>query len=124
MKTEAMHEKPRTGLYRSQDGIILGVLGGLAEYFDLSSLWLRLGAVVLLVLTGFWPVGALYLLAALLMKRDPEAAEAGYHRRLGPAVLDSEGFRRAMMRMHRRIRNLETILEGHRRSWSHRAHRH
>lgn len=59
------------GCYRSRKGVILGVLRGIADYFDFSVLWLRVGAVLLLLITGIWPVAGLYLLAALLMKPEP-----------------------------------------------------
>lgn len=61
----------RSGLYRSRDGIIAGVCAGLAEYLDLSVFWVRVVAVALLLCSGFWPIGALYLIAALMMKKAP-----------------------------------------------------
>ncbi|MFO7975245.1 MAG: PspC domain-containing protein [Candidatus Hydrogenedentota bacterium] len=60
-----------TGLYRSRDGILFGVCRGLADYFDLSVFWLRAIVVGAFILTGFFPVVFLYILAALLMKREP-----------------------------------------------------
>ena len=59
------------GLYRSRNGAILGVCRGIAEYFDFSVFWARAIAVLLLLLTGFWPITGLYFLAALLMKPEP-----------------------------------------------------
>jgi len=59
------------GFYRSRNGVLLGVLRGIAEYFDFSVFWIRTAAVALLLLTGIWPVTGLYLLAALLMKPEP-----------------------------------------------------
>lgn len=53
---------------RSPNARILGVCAGLAEYFDLSTKWVRIGAVILFIFTGFWPLVGLYLLAALLMR--------------------------------------------------------
>ena len=61
----------RGGLYRSRYGIILGVCRGIAEYFDFSVFWVRAIAVILLLITGFWPITGLYFLAALLMKPEP-----------------------------------------------------
>lgn len=61
----------RTGLYRSRDGALLGVCRGIAEYFDISVFWTRVIVVVTFILTGFFPIVALYLLAALLMKPEP-----------------------------------------------------
>jgi len=64
-----------TRLYRSRGGLVLGVCRGVAEYMNLSVFWTRVVAVGLLVLTGLWPVVGVYLLAALLMKREPRWSE-------------------------------------------------
>jgi len=61
----------RGGLYRSRKGLVLGVCRGIAEYFDFSVFWTRVIVLVLLFLTGFWPIMALYFVAALLMKPEP-----------------------------------------------------
>ncbi len=53
---------------RSANARILGVCAGLAERFDLSVRGVRIGAVILLIFTGFWPLVGIYLLAALLMR--------------------------------------------------------
>jgi len=47
------------------------VCRGVADYFDLSVFWIRAAAVVLFILTGFWPVVGVYILAVFLMKSDP-----------------------------------------------------
>jgi phage shock protein C len=59
------------GLYRSRDGLLLGVCRGIAEYFDFSVFWTRTIVLILLFLSGFWPITALYFIAALLMKPEP-----------------------------------------------------
>ncbi|GMV99354.1 MAG: hypothetical protein AMXMBFR84_04930 [Candidatus Hydrogenedentota bacterium] len=59
------------GLYRSRDGILFGVCRGIAEYFDISVFWTRTITFLALVFTGFFPVGFLYILGALLMKTAP-----------------------------------------------------
>ena len=59
------------GLYRSRQGAILGVCRGIAQYFDFSVFWTRAITLILLLVTGFWPITGLYLLAALLMKPEP-----------------------------------------------------
>jgi len=61
----------RQGLYRSRDGIIFGVCKGLGRYFDLSVFWVRIGVLVGFIFTGFFPVGAIYVFMALLMKKEP-----------------------------------------------------
>ena len=62
---------PRRGLYRSRDGIILGVCRGVADYFDFSAFWIRAILIVVFIFTGFWPVIGIYILAAILMKSEP-----------------------------------------------------
>ncbi|NQU12695.1 MAG: PspC domain-containing protein [Desulfobacteraceae bacterium] len=59
------------GLYRSRNGVILGVCRGIAEYFDFSVFWGRIIALALLFISGFWPTMALYFIAGLLMKPEP-----------------------------------------------------
>lgn len=61
----------RGGLYRSRKGVILGVCRGIAEYFDFSVFWARAIVLVLLIISGFWPIMGLYFIAALLMKPEP-----------------------------------------------------
>ena len=59
------------GLHRSRDGLILGVCRGIAEYFDFSVFWVRAITVVILFISGLWPITAIYFIAALLMKPAP-----------------------------------------------------
>jgi phage shock protein C len=51
--------------------VFLGVCRGLAEYFDFSLFWLRMIFVILLFLSGLWPVVGIYLLASFLLKPEP-----------------------------------------------------
>jgi phage shock protein C len=59
------------GLYRSRNGVILGVFKGLADYFDFSVFWLRAIGIIVFIFSGFWPIVVLYLLAAIIMKQAP-----------------------------------------------------
>ena len=67
----ANNDKLRRGLYRSRKGWVLGVCRGLAEYLDFSLLWTRVIVVTILLFTGLWPIVAVYLVAAILMKPEP-----------------------------------------------------
>ena len=58
------------GMYRSRDGVILGVCKGIAAYFDFSVFWIRAIAILFLIFSGIWPIMGLYFLAALLMKPE------------------------------------------------------
>jgi len=62
------------GFYRSRRGIIFGVCRGLAEHFNFSVFWTRVIVLVLFLFTGFWPVGVLYFVAALLLNPEPVIA--------------------------------------------------
>ncbi|MDT4762620.1 PspC domain-containing protein [Sphaerochaeta sp. PS] len=54
-------------LFREQNGFVLGVLAGLANWSGLPVAALRIIAVVLLFTVGFTKIGIIYLGAALLM---------------------------------------------------------
>jgi len=103
----------RGGLYRSRDGVILGVCKGIAEYFDFSLFWTRGIAVLLLIFTGLWPTVFLYFLAALLMKPKPvipiesEAHQEFYDSYVHSPKSASERLKRRYRRLERRIQRLE-----------------
>lgn len=59
-------------LYRSRKNrVFAGVIGGLAAYLGKDVVFLRLITVVLLVLTGFFPLGLIYLIAVFLVPEEP-----------------------------------------------------
>lgn len=58
-------------LYRDREnGLILGVCAGVAEYFDARTIGVRVLAVVALMLL-FWPVLLVYLTAGLILRDMP-----------------------------------------------------
>lgn len=48
-----------------------GVLGGIAEYFDVDSTLLRLAFLFILIFTGFVPGIIFYIVAAIVMPQKP-----------------------------------------------------
>lgn len=59
-------------LYRSEKNKLwLGVIGGIAEYFNIDAVILRVGFILILVFTGFIPAIIAYLLAAAVMPKKP-----------------------------------------------------
>lgn len=59
-------------LYRSEDDKkLMGVCGGIGEYFGIDSTIVRL-VFVLLTLMGGFPGVTIYIIAALVMPDDPE----------------------------------------------------
>jgi phage shock protein C len=96
----------RRGLYRSRDGIILGVCRGVADYFDFSAFWIRVILIAVFILTGFWPVIGIYLLAALLMKSEPGVSGKNHSRR-NHRCCDSRTRRQTSERLKHKWRHLE-----------------
>lgn len=99
----------RSRLYRSRNGVLLGVCKGLADYFDFAVYWVRAILVICLIFSGFWPVIGLYFLAALIMKPEPtipvmSEAEKGFDDG------DVTSRRGAAERLKRRYENLERRL--------------
>jgi phage shock protein C len=100
----------RNGIYRSRNGIILGVCKGLAGHFDFSVFWIRVIALIFLFIVGILPAIGLYLLAALLMKPEPvipvvNPAEKEFY--------DSYTYSRqgAVQRLKRRFENLQRRIQ-------------
>jgi phage shock protein C len=58
-------------LYTSKDKKIAGVCGGIAEYFNIDPTLVRLGWIVLSVITGIVPGVIAYVIAAIIMPQQP-----------------------------------------------------
>jgi phage shock protein C len=118
----------RRGLYRSRNGVILGVCRGVADYFDFSVFWIRATVVILFICTGFWPIVGVYILAALLMKSDPVRSSAslsqsktgGRHRCTGND--GAERLKRKWKHLEKRIRNMEDKVTSREFDWNSRFH--
>ena len=114
------------GLYRSRNGLILGVFRGLAEYFDLSVFWLRTIGVIVFIFSGFWPIVVLYLFAALLMKKAPiiplesideqEFYDSYTHFRKGSVYR----MKRQFENLNRRIQRMEDVVTDKEFDWEQR----
>ena len=67
-------------LYKSNDNkIIAGVLGGIGEYFDVDPTLLRLGYLLLAVLTAVFPAIVAYLIACIVVPSKPHHHHEGAH---------------------------------------------
>ncbi len=73
-----MRYSTRRRLYRSRSGIIWGVCQGLADWLEVPVGVVRTICIVILVLSGFFPLAAIYALAALLIPVEP-VAQKSYH---------------------------------------------
>jgi phage shock protein C len=98
------------GLYRSRQGVVLGVCKGIAQYFDFSVLWMRAIAIVLLLVTGFWPITILYFIAALLMKPEPVVPiQSSEEQEFYDSYIHSR--KRAIDRLKKRFDNLDRRIQ-------------
>jgi phage shock protein C len=119
----------RLGLYRSRDGVILGVCRGVAEYFDFSVFWVRIIALAVLIFTCFWPAVGIYFLAALIMKPGPvipihtEEEKEFYDSYTQSRSAASQRLRRKYESLKRRIQRLEDIVTSPEFDWEDRFRR-
>jgi len=93
-------------LYRSRDGVILGVCRGVADYFNLKVFWVRVIMLALFLVSGIWPMVFIYLVASLLMKPEPiRPLETEDEREFYDSYTYSRA--RAVGRLKRRFQNLD-----------------
>ena len=63
-------------LYRVREGKwVAGVLGGLAEYFQIDVTWLRLAFLALVFLLDMGALVAAYIIMAIVVPQEPEAPQ-------------------------------------------------
>ncbi|AIG65172.1 PspC domain-containing protein [Weissella tructae] len=58
-------------LYKSNDRVLAGVLGGIADYFKIDPNITRLIFVALLLLSWFVPLTIFYIIAAIILPTRP-----------------------------------------------------
>lgn len=98
------------GLYRSRNGIILGVCQGIADYFDLKAFWIRVIVLVFFLASGIWPILVLYFVASLLMKPEPvRPIESEGEQEFYDSYTSSRP--RAASRLKRRFHNLDHRIQ-------------
>jgi phage shock protein C len=117
----------RRGLYRSRKGVIFGVCRGIADYFNFSVFWIRIITVALFLITGFWPTGILYILAALILKPEPvvPGKESNYQRSYNSSYerekeMRTDRFKNRFSNLERRIRRLEHSVTTSEFDWENR----
>jgi len=113
----------RGGFYRARDGVILGVCKGIANYFDFSVLWIRIGMITIFLLSGFWPVIGIYLAAALLMKPAPvhsarnDDEQEFYDSYVNSPRNAAQRLKKKFHDLERRIRRMEDTVTGREYEW-------
>jgi len=110
-------------LYRSRQGAFLGVLRGMADYFNLNVVWLRLIFIALLLFSGVWPLVFIYFAASLLMKPEPvrpiktEEEEEFYDSYVNSRARAAGRLKRRFRNLERRIRRMEDTVTAREFDW-------
>lgn len=116
----------RRRLYRARDGMVLGVCKGLARHFDLSLGLLRAIVVILFLITGIWPVGLLYLIAAMVMKMEPvvpirSTGEQEFYDSYSSSRTGAlDRIKRTFESLDRRLRRMEDVVTSRDFQWERR----
>ena len=113
----------RGGIYRSRNGVFLGVCQGIAEHFDFTVFWIRLAMVIAFILTGFWPVIGIYLVAAFFMKPKPvrpiksDEEHEFYDSYVHSPRNAAQRLRKKFSNLEKRIRRMEDKVTGKEYEW-------
>jgi len=114
------------GIYRSRNGVVLGVFKGIADYFDLNVRVLRILAIIVFFISGIWPIVILYFLAAFLMKPEPviplettDEAEF-YHSYVNSRKGAMHRLKRQFENLDRRIQRMEHTVTDKEFDWEER----
>lgn len=108
-------------LYRSRRGKIFGICQGIADWRDLPVEYIRIFMILVFIFSGFFPVGILYFLAALIIPVEPE----GYRNTTFGGADDSrkdrfDNVRRDFSDLKDRVKNMEGRVFDKERDWDER----
>jgi phage shock protein C len=115
--------KRNGGIYRSRHGFFLGVCRGVAEHFDFSVFWIRVIVVLTMMLSGFWPVIGIYLVAAFFMKPEPvrpienDEEHEFYDSYVNSPKSAAQRLKSKFEKLDRRIRRMEDKVTGKEYEW-------
>ena len=116
-------------LYRSRNGIIMGVCRGVSDYFNFRVGWVRFLAVAILLMTGLWPIVIIYAVAAALMKPEPiipfesEEQRDFYDNYTTNRHRTLRELKRRFSTLDRRLRRMEDTVTSRDFEWEQRFHR-
>ena len=116
------------GIYRSRDGVIMGVCKGLSEHFGIPLFWLRILFIAMLLFGGVWPMMGLYFLAAFILKPRPlKAFETEHEKEFYNSYVDSRkntvrALHKRYKQMEQKIERMEEIVTGKEFEWDQKFH--
>ena len=117
-------------LYRSNNRVIFGICQGIADHFDLSVVWIRLGLVGVSLFTGIFPFPVFYAIAAIIIKPEPEGLrreeptfsyeEDYFETSDSPRMLSLRRLKNRFDAIETRIRRMETYVTNKSYDWERR----
>jgi phage shock protein C len=122
-------EQRKRGLYRSKKHIVSGVCAGIAEYFDFSIGWIRFGTIILIIISGFWPILGLYIALSLIMKPAPACPiNSEEEREFYDSYANAPGgaakrLKHRFEQLDKRIRRMEDTVTARAYEWEQRLHK-
>lgn len=116
----------KSGPYRSRNGMIFGVCRGLAEHFDFAVGWMRVLAVIAVLVSGLWPGVVAYIVLALVLKPAPviplknvDDAEF-YNAYASSRTMALMRLKKTYENLDRRIQRIEGIVTAKEYDWDRR----
>lgn len=106
--------------------MFFGVCKGLAEYSQIDVIWIRIAAIVAFMLTGFWPIFVLYIVAAIFLKPAPvvelKTSEdwSFYHNYTSDRKMALSNLKRRCEDLDRRTRRVESVVTDREYDWDRR----
>ena len=113
-------------LYRSRQGWIFGVCQGLADYTKISVTVIRIIFIVFFILSGFFPIVLIYLLAAILISPEPmvnfqsDEEKEFYNSYITARNMSVSRLKRKFDSLENRIRRMESIITAREYDWDRR----
>lgn len=96
--------------------MIFGVCRGIADTFDLSLFWVRLGFIIAFAITLFFPTGLIYIILALVLKREPTETSNSRSREV---IFDGAGDRSRKIGLKQFKANFDSLESRIRRMENH-----
>ena len=117
------YNKPKKRLYRSRHGMFFGVCLGISDYFSLPVFWIRVLMVLFFFISGFFPLVFIYILAGLIMKKEPAGPDHSWcdghdYYESGKNDMYSENLKERLTHLKKKIRDMESNMSYREYRWN------
>ena len=113
----------RRSLYRSRNGMILGICRGLADKYDVPVFWIRAGVVFLMITTTFWPVILVYFGIGFYLKPEPvipfstESEDEFYNSFTNSRSMAVHRLKKEFDQLQNRLHRMENVVTSKEFNW-------